>query len=85
MNWQTELVAALTRAPEHVNPAIALAILSQRAEASGDTEFLTRATQSGAVERAIAEGVSEGEATLRTLGMLGRANPAASKRVPEGF
>lgn len=85
MNWQVELVAKLLAAPEHVNPAIALAAAAQRAELSGDAEFLDRAAQRGAVERAVAQGQREGEEVARALGMLGRATPAASKTVPVGF
>jgi hypothetical protein len=85
MNWQDEIVARLLAAPEYVNPTIALAAAAQRAELSGDADFLARATKSGAVERAIAEGQREGEAVSRALGMLARATPAASKTVPDGF
>lgn len=84
-SWQRELVAALLDAPEHVNPALALAVVAQRAELEGNTEFLAQAAQSGAAERAISEGVREGEDVLRALQMLGQATPAASQRVPEGF
>lgn len=85
MNWQDEIVARLLAAPEYVNPAIALAVVAQRHELAGDAEFLTRATKSGAVERAVSEGRREGEAVARALYGLGHANPAASKTVPVGF
>jgi hypothetical protein len=85
MNWQQEIVEALVAAPEYVNPAIALAAAAQRAELSGDADFLARAVKSGVVERCVAEGQREGEEVARALGMLGRANPAASKTVPVGF
>jgi hypothetical protein len=85
MSWQGDIVRALLAAPEYVNPTIALAKAAQRAELSGDADFLARAVRSGAVERCISEGQREGEAVQRALGMLGRANPAASKTVPVGF
>lgn len=85
MRWPQEIVEALLSAPEYVNPAIALAVAAQRAELSRDVEFLTRMMKSGAVERRIAEGQREGEFVARALGILGRANPAASKTVPVGF
>lgn len=85
MSWQHDLIRALLEAPEYVNPTIALAAAAQAAELKGDTDFLTRAERSGAVERAIAEGQREGEAVARCLGMLGRATPVASKTVPVGF
>lgn len=85
MNWQDEIVARLLAAPEYVNPTIALAVAAQRAELQGDTEFITHAARSGAVERVVREGQREGEAVARALQGLGRANPAASKTVPVGF
>lgn len=85
MSWQEDFVRALLDAPPYVNPAIALAVAAQRAELSGDAEYLTRAARGGAVERAIAEGQREGEAVGRMLGTLGRATPKASKTVPVGF
>jgi len=84
-SWQTELIAALASAPEHVNPAIGLALVAQRAELAGDTDFLSCTARSGAIERAISEGRREGEAVARTLNVLGKATPAASKSVPVGF
>ncbi len=84
-DWQSEIIARLLAAPEYVNPTIALAVAAQRAELAGDAGFLNRAVKTGAVERCIAEGQREGEAVARALGMLGRANPAASKSVPVGF
>ena len=85
MSWQEEFIRKLLAAPEYVNPTIALAVAAQRAELSGDAEFLARAVRSGAVERAVAEGQREGEAVGRLLGTLGRSTPKASKTVPVGF
>lgn len=85
MSWQEEFLRKLLEAPPYVNPTIALAVAAQRAELSGDAEFLTRATKSGAVERAVAGGQREGEAVGRLLGTLVRATPKASKTVPVGF
>lgn len=85
MNWQEEIIARLMAAPEYINPTIALALRAQRAELSGDSEFLPRAAKSGVVDRCISEGQREGEAVARALQGLGRANPAASVAVPVGF
>jgi hypothetical protein len=84
-DWQQEIVAALQAAPAHLNPAIALAYMAQRAEAQGDKEYLARAMHSGQLERAIAAGKTEGESVQRTLQMIGFANPAVSQTVLVGF
>lgn len=82
---QREIVATLERAPEHVNPAIRLAVRLQQAEAAGDTEAFTRALRSGEVERAVEEGEREGMFVRRAFESCYGVGPVPSKEVPEGF
>lgn len=78
-------VEALAKAPAYVNPAIALAVLVERAEREGDMEFLERAIKSGQLERAVMEGAHEGKRVWQALASLGHTKPVASKTVPVGF
>lgn len=80
-----DVIEALIEAPAYLNPAIALAAETLRAESEGDLEFFDRAYRSGAVERAISEGQREGRDTLHTLKHFGHIVPNTSLTVPTGF
>lgn len=81
----TSVIDALTNAPEHVNPAIALAVELQQAETRGDKDALDQAVKSGAIEQAIIAGEREGNDVMRALAACGHAPPVASSTVPVGF
>ncbi len=80
-----DVLKALVNAPEHINPAIALAVELQRAETAGDKAAIDQAIRSGAVEKAVIAGEREGNAVVGALAACGRAAPIASQTVPVGF
>lgn len=75
----------LLRAPEYVNPAIALAVELLEAETQGDRDKVESAIRYGRVEHAIVDGEREGIAVMKALAACGHAPPVASNAVPEGF
>jgi hypothetical protein len=80
-----EVIDALRAAPEFVNPAIALAVRLQQAEALGEAATVEQSIKSGEAERAIEAGELEGRAVQRTLMNCGHSYPQPSKEVPVGF
>lgn len=78
-------ITTLLAAPPYVNPAIALAAECLRAEGQGDEEFVERAHRTGALERAVHEGMREGRGVEKALQTLGRVAPCPSRTVPVGF
>jgi len=80
-----QVIDALLAAPEHVNPAIELAVQMQQAEARNDTAAVDELIRSGQVAHAILDGEREGRAVLEALAACGHTVPAASKEVPVGF
>lgn len=80
-----EVIASLMAAPEHVNPAIALAAEVMQLEAKGYREDVEKLLRSSAVEQAIIAGEKEGTAVVKSLAACGHAPPIASKTVPVGF
>lgn len=85
MNAQREVLESLLKAPEYVNPAIALAIECMAEETRGDQDAIMRVVRSGAMDRAVEEGEREGLAVVKSLASCGHAPPSASTTVPVGF
>lgn len=80
------LIEALLAAPEHINPAIALASRLQQLETRGEAEAIEALMRSGQVAHAIIDGEHEGRAVLEALASCGaHAPPVCSKDVPVGF
>jgi len=80
-----QVIDALLAAPEFVNPAIALAVEMQQAEARGDAAAVDALIRSGQVAHAIIDGEHEGRAVLEALASCGHAPPQCSNEVPVGF
>jgi hypothetical protein len=82
---QREVLARLGAAPEHLNPAIMLALDVMRAEASGDAKFLEQAIRSGELERAVEMGERGGMAVQKALAACAHGIAVPSNKVPAGF
>ena len=80
-----DVTEALLRAPEYINPAIALARELMEAETRGDKETIERLSRSVRIEHAMLDGEAEGFRVLSALASCGHAPPVASKTVPVGF
>lgn len=80
-----EIIEHFERAPEYVNPALALAEEIRLAEAQGNLDVTRKAAASGALARAIDAGEREGAAVQRALAIVGKIPPSPLNEVPEGF
>lgn len=80
-----KLVAALTNAPEYINPALSLAWGLKKQEVAGSLDLDTLLTMQPAIEEALTQGQAEVRLVEKALARLQAAQPQAASQIIAGF
>lgn len=82
---QARVLATLAAAPEHVNPAIALAHRLRLQEKAGALDVVALLGERDAIASALRTGQDDVQVVESALKALGRARPVAARMAPVGF